>query len=594
MISLFDSFHFLRPGWLLALPLLALLLWWLGRTNARRGSWQAVVDPALLPHLLVGETVRQRRRPLLLLGLAGLLAITAMAGPAWQRVEQPLFRQNSSLVILLDLSRSMDAADLRPSRLARARLKLIDILDRRREGETALIAYAANAFVVTPLSDDSDTIAAQLKGMSTELMPAQGSRPDLAIARGRQLLQQAGSADGAVLLVSDGLDGADETLLDEQIGKLRSAGYKLLLLGVGGDEGAPIPLPGGGFVKDGEGNIVLAALDAAAMARAAHRGGGLYRPLSSDDSDIEALLSNLDEGAATKEEADGGLHSAQWHDEGVWLLPLLLLLVLPAFRRGVLWLALLAVLPLPQDGYALELDSLWLNQDQQGQQAFERGDHGAAAQLFEQREWQAAAHYRNGDYEKSLQLLQGLPGGEAAYNRGNALAKTGKLPQALEAYEEAIKQQPEMEDALFNRDLIKSLLQQQQGEGQQDKQGEKQQQDQSGDTPQQGEGGESSEQGQASSEEGDQGEQKGESEGQSEGEQQAAERLREQLQDEAPAESPSGDDQAPMPSAEELEREQSTEQWLRRIPDDPAGLWRRKFLYQYQNQQQKGEEDKPW
>ncbi len=643
-MTFWEHLHFLRPEWFWALPPLLLLVALLARSRAKGGNWQSVVDPALLPHLLIGEELKQRRWPLALYTLAGLLAITALAGPVWQKLEQPLFSEESSLVIMLDLSRSMDASDSKPSRLVRAKLKLKDILQRRREGETALIAYAADAFVVTPLTSDSRTIDSQLSGLTTELMPAQGSRPDLALAKGRELLRQASRLRGSLLLVTDGIDGAPPAQLDAQINQLRSEGYQLLLLGVGSEAGAPIPHNAGGFVKDREGNIVLAALDTAQLQHAAQLGGGLYHPLTADERDIDALLTTAERShALERSKAVEEMMSDQWQEEGAWLLLPLIFLSLFAFRRGVLLLALLVVLPLPREGLAAGpevMERLWLNRDQQAQQAFERGDSDTAAELFEDPQWRAAAHYRAGNYQQTLDALQGIAGAEASYNRGNALAQQGQLELALEAYEEALELEPAMADAAFNRDKVKQWLeesQQQQESGEQgdpdessDEGGDLSQDSaqQSGDTtpsqPQDGAQQNEAEPQQAPSDSTEEPASNSQppSAAQNEAsdsatkpdepsdEQQAAEQLAEQLKKEQAMEQPSqqtakaeeqGDTDAvaeqatpQLQSSEQRELSQATEQWLRRIPDDPSGLWRRKFEYQYKQQPHRGEEDKPW
>jgi Ca-activated chloride channel family protein len=661
VMTALESLHFLRPEWFWALLPLLLGIVLLARGTTQGGNWQAVVDPALLPHLLIGEQLRSRRWPLPLLTLLGVLAVTALAGPVWQKMEQPLFRQDSSLVVLLDLSSSMDATDSKPSRLARARLKVKDILERRHEGETALITFAADAFVVTPLTSDSRTIASQLSGMTTDLMPAQGSRPDLALQKGRDLLKQAGRVSGSLLLVSDGIEGTPAAALSQQIAALTAEGYQLLVLGVGSEEGAPIPQPGGGFLKDNAGNIVLAALNWVQMEGAARRGGGIYRALADDSSDLDALLGAVD--AARPHEkgaAIEGQSSDQWQEEGPWLLLPVLLLSLLVFRRGMLLVALVMLLPVPREGLAAGLDTLWLSRDQQAQQAFEKGESKAAAELFDDPAWRAAAHYKSGDYPQALKELTGVEGAEAAYNRGNALAQMGKLDEALKAYEEALKQEPGMADAAFNRDRVKEWLKEseqqqkqdksgesdksseQQGEGKEgdsqskDKPGEQQQGDsQAKDKPgneQQGDSqansanpeqadpsssstGDNKEGDEAKSEAAQSEPQKEESANndsqtsqqqesaaarqEAKDKDEAAKQLAEQLRQQA---TQSTDEQKASPAAsvsalspEEREQQQATEQWLRRISDDPSGLWRRKFLYQYKNQQQpRGEEERPW
>jgi Ca-activated chloride channel family protein len=199
-----SEFHFLRPEWFWALiPLAALVLWW-SFHHARGGQWRRLVDPALQPHVLTGGAGRRGRAGPWIFALAGLLTVTALAGPAWERLPQPVFKDRSALVIGLDLSRSMLARDLAPSRLERAKLKGVDILRARRTGQTALVAFAAGAFTVTPLTDDVETITAHVSDLDVDLMPAQGSRPDRAVDKAMELFDNTGIRHGRVLLITDG------------------------------------------------------------------------------------------------------------------------------------------------------------------------------------------------------------------------------------------------------------------------------------------------------------------------------------------------------------------------------------------------------
>lgn len=256
------DFHWLRPEWLLAIPLVVLVAVILGRGRLSSGNWQAVVDPALMPFVLSRAPGRGRDYRWWLLALGGVLAALALAGPAWERMEQPVFRAEQALVIALDLSRSMDAQDLSPSRLARARLKILDILERRKSGQTALVVYSSNAFTVTPLTTDTDTVAALVNSLSTDIMPSRGSHPIAAIQKGRQLLDQASVGYGEVLLISD---GGSSAAVEKAARDLRSAGYSLSVLGVGTADGAPIPRAAGGFVMDNRGQIALPRLEESSL-----------------------------------------------------------------------------------------------------------------------------------------------------------------------------------------------------------------------------------------------------------------------------------------------------------------------------------------
>ena len=455
------SFHFLRPAWFLALLPLAVVLGLLWQRRRAARSWQAVVDPRLLPHLLMDGGRRRGARGVAAISLCGVLAITALAGPVWSKLQQPVFRREAALVVLLDLSRSMDATDLQPSRLQMAKFKLRDILARRKEGDTALVVYAADPFVVTPLTNDVDTIARQLSSLTTDLMPAQGSRASRAIAKAQALLQQSGAVRGDVLLITDGIDNDVPDALHAAVKKLVAAGYRLSVLGVGTADGAPIPLADGGFFKDAAGAIVLPKLDEAPLARLAAEGHGIYRHLAAGDSDTNDLISTFDRGWPSQQAQQvAGMKSDQWREAGPWLLLPLLPLAALAFRRGyLLLLCAVVLLPMPRSAYALGWHDLWQRPDQRGAQALAAQQPQQAAKLFKDPQWRAAAHYRAGDYQAVLKDLEKQPGAAAAYNRGNALAHLGKYQQALNAYEEALKSDPDFKDAAYNRDLVKKWLQ---------------------------------------------------------------------------------------------------------------------------------------
>ena len=337
------DFHWIRPEWLLAIPVVVVIAVLLARRQLGAGQWRGVVDPDLMPHVLSRTPGRGTDWRWWLLGLAGIIASVALAGPSWQRVDQPVFRAEQALVIALDLSRSMDAQDIEPSRLARARLKILGMLERRESGQTALLVYTSNAFTVTPLTDDNDTIAALVNSLTTDIMPSRGSYPEVGIRKGQALLEQAGVGYGEVLLVADG--GASPEA-EKAARELRDAGFTLSVLGVGTREGAPIPRVSGGFVTDNRGRIAVARLEERGLQGLAESGGGRFAVLSPDDSDIDYLLSGEVRAAATASE--DSMASDQWREEGPWLVLLLVPLAALAFRRGWVLVLLVFVAPLPQ------------------------------------------------------------------------------------------------------------------------------------------------------------------------------------------------------------------------------------------------------
>jgi Ca-activated chloride channel family protein len=579
------EFHFIRPYWLLTLiPYLAVLVVML-RNKLSQGSWSEVCDTELLPYLLQQKAVNQSRWPLTAGALAALLAIVALAGPTWERLPSPVFRNDSALVIALDLSRSMDAADIKPSRLVMARYKIADILKQRKDGQTALLVYAGDAFTVTPLTDDTETIESQLSALNTDIMPSQGSNAVLALEKAVELLKQSGLQKGQILLVTDGVD------VDKTMAAVKSLGkYQLSILAVGTDDGAPVAVPEGGFLKDEQGNIVVPKLNSSELAKLAKAGNGVYETITANNADIQAVLANVDRSVQQQGKQNDNLVLDQWAEKGPWLLLLVLPLAALTFRKGLLCVALLLMLPLPKNSYALGWQDLWQTKDRQAQQAYKQQDYAKAAEQFENPDWKAAAHYKAGEYDKALESLKSSKSKSSAYNLGNALAKSGQLEEAIKAYEKALAVDPDNADAKHNKEVVeKELEKQKQDQQQDDKQQSKDDSQQNKDKEQKEKSGD--QQGQNKNEEKPEQkpEQKQSDKQPSDEKQQQDEAEQEKPEAEKPQQAEQGKDEAKQQEKEQTpveaepsdEQKQANEQWLKRIPDDPAGLLKRKFKYQY-------------
>ncbi len=577
------DFHFLRPEWLFGVPLVAAYAWYSARRRLRPGGWQRVIDPALQPHVLSRAPRAGIDYRWLLVFLGGTLAVLALAGPAWERIEQPVYRSGQAMVVALDLSRSMDAGDVTPSRLARAKLKVLDLLAERQSGHTALVVYSGNAFTVTPLTTDTDTIAALVASLSTDIMPSQGSNPVAAIEKGRQLLEQAGVTKGDVLLITDGGATAAAVAAAKDLEK---AGYRLSVLGVGTLEGAPIPRAGGGFVAGRNGQIAVPVLEIEGLRSLARAGGGRFTTMTNDNRDLGALLFG---GFAPAAESGDELETDRWRDEGAWLLLGLLPIAALAFRRGWILTVLVFVVPWPSPVQALEWRDLWQTSDQQARHALSEGNAAEAAALFKDPEWRGVAQYRAEQYPESAASFSGRDSADGLYNLGNALARQGELQAAIDAYDRALALDPESADAAYNRELVRQLLEQQKAQG-----GDSgSEQSQSPDPNAAGESGQASgepQQDGSPGAAGKSGEQAGEPQSDEEMseadleamQQELAKAAREAAEQEG---TPEAQDPAALAAARQAqERQQALEQWLRRVPDDPGGLLRRKFRYQYQRQ----------
>jgi len=322
-----NELHFLRPYWLLLIIPLIWLVWRLWRQTDFNNAWYAVCDPHLLPHVMVNAAGKRQSWPLVLLAAAWLLATIALAGPSWLHLSQPVYRASLSKVIALDLSPAMYAQDISPDRLSRAKFKVQDILQGTQEGQVGMVVFSGEAYVVSPLTEDSATIAAMLPELNPDIMPVQGSSISAALIQAQALLQQAEATQGEIVLIT----ASPVTQADLATAKqLHQQGIAISVLGIATEEGAPITTARG-FVQDQQGNVILSKLDSRGLTELAAEGGGHYSPFSSNDSDLNTVLLNqamdFDTGQ-TQEQTD------LWQDQGRYFIFGLLPLALLAFRRG--------------------------------------------------------------------------------------------------------------------------------------------------------------------------------------------------------------------------------------------------------------------
>lgn len=479
-MSVLSQLHFVRPLWFLALLPLGLLIWYLARKRLTANSWRKACDTHLLPFILTHEPSTESRHFLYWAGIAGTIAVVSLAGPAWERLPQPVLRDDSGLVITLDLSQSMVAVDLEPSRITRARFKIDDFLARRQGGQVALLVYSNQAFPVVPLTHDIASVRTFLQSVDTDLMPGQGSRPDVALREAGELIHRAGLEQGKILLVTD---FADKPAIAEAK-RLARENFQIAVLGAGTLQGAPIFLPSGNLLED-NGKTVIPQLREKELQLLATAGQGVYRRLDSvQNSDVNTLLEWEQAPLFTNADTSQSSRMTEaWREQGAWLILLLLPLVLLCFRRGVLIVAG-AFFLMPLTGEAFEWQNLWLKPDQRGVRLLDKGDAGAAAQAFKDPRWKSVAQYRNRDFAASAKTIASLQEADDFYNRGNAFAVAGDLQAALNAYDQALAIDQKMEDAVYNRRLVERMLRQQQALSQEH--GENSEQEPPADAPQTG------------------------------------------------------------------------------------------------------------
>jgi Ca-activated chloride channel family protein len=332
-MDIIHQLHFLRPVWLLGLPVIWGWVFWLARRRDRNGNWANLIDPELLPGLrLAAGTGTNARSPWPWLVLAWTLALLALSGPAWQRDATAAWRAPAAWVLLLDLSPSMTASDVAPNRVTRARYAIDDLLAAARDARVGLVAFGDEAFTVTPLTEDVATVRALLPSLAPDIMPSPGDNLAPALDQAAKLLRQTGQKHGQIVLLSDGF--ADPAAAFAAAQHLHDQGTTLNVVGIGSAAGAPLTKPGGGLALDAQGQPRVVRLDTDRLRQLAASGGGRYVDLA----DLPSLISGLQAGTGRSDGATGvaGIEVAHWRDAGIWLLPVLLLLAAFLGRRG--WL----------------------------------------------------------------------------------------------------------------------------------------------------------------------------------------------------------------------------------------------------------------
>ena len=582
-----SNFEWLRPYFLWAIPV-AFLVFYLGKSVLEQDRfWESRLSTEMATLLLTSN----KKKSIGLLWLFLVFWITlviSLAGPSWKKINLPTVQSKDALFIVLDASLSMLATDASPSRFDLAKFRIIDLLRLRNDGSSSLIVYAGSAHIVAPLTDDVNTIINQLNALSPTIMPKLGSEPDKAFELVLSMSKENAGA-GKILWFTDEASENDITMANALIS---DSDLRLIIIPTGTQEGAPVPLPSG-FLTNPSGGNVIARVPLKNMKRIAQNIGADFIPLAHfNDTLMKQLVDET--GAFAKPNDSNQASSQQPLDSGYLLAPLLLLLLLPMFRRGVLFaLVLTSFIP---DSRA---DGFWKRPDQQGYEAFTNKDFDSASKTFENKSWEASSLYRLGKYDSAAKIWTSM---KDWYNAGNALAKKGSFPEAIEAYEKAIAEDSENEDAKFNLELLKQAQQQQdqqqqdqqqqdqqqqdqqqqdqqqQDQQQQDQQQQDQQQQDQQQQDQQQQDQQQQDQQQQDQQQQDEGEQ---DEGEQDGDEQDAEQDAEQDPEESEEKTAEELLEEKKQEAARQEAAQIYEQWLRKIPNDPSLLLKRKFLHQY-------------
>lgn len=604
-----SDFHFIRLWWLVALLPVAVMYWRLLRQNKHEAGWNQFL-PGHLAKVLVNSGGKASSWPIHRLALMLTIASTALAGPTWEKLPQPVYQLESGQVVIMDMSPSLLAEDVTPNRLTQLRFKAIDLVRSGLDGDTGLIAYADDAFTISPLTADNRNLINLIPSLSPEIMPLEGSEPIRALKLANELLANAGYPQGDIYWLTDGISSRDLQPLTDY---LRDIEHRVSILGVGTEDGAPVRNANGSLVKE-NGRVVIAKLFPDRLSDLAQITNGVFVQATSTNDDIDTLtaLPPLSrEGKDNQQQQRGDA----WKDMGPYVALFILPLLLASWRKGALLTPLVLAFIIPMSlstpkAYAQEaepnnsegvLSSLFLNNEQRAQQLYQNEQFEQASKLSSDPLRKGAALYKQGLYAEAADSFAKGNSAEAHYNRGNALAQEQQFEQASEAYQQALEQRPGWQQAKENLDVVKKLQEKQQQEqsgesgdenSESDKNSEqsndKQGNNQSNNQGQNQQGDNSDSQSQPQKRESRDPQQQQKQDKQEPGQQEEAEKEQARKQQEDNAEGQTEQQIAQFKEGEiDPEKARQLEQWMNRVPDDPSILLRNKMLLESQRRNQR-------
>lgn len=310
------GFHFLRPYWLLVLiPIAVIVRSIVHQKNVGRGL-RGAVAPHLLKHLVLQPKQKNSFQPVHLLTIVWCLATVALAGPTWQREKSPFADDQAAIVFVQEVTPSMLAQDIQPSRLERSVHKIGDLLELRPGSDAALIAFAGSSHLVMPLTDDSDIVQSFAGELAPEIMPKEGEDWVQALELADKVLSDAGRV-GSIVLITDGLAKKPANLNKSDI---RST---IHILAIAGNQSRPLPVDSPQAI----------AFDKPGMEKTANSLGATLTIVTPDQNDVQLLSRRITTSFVAALSED---ENSRWKDMGYWLTPLIVLITAYWFRRG--WL----------------------------------------------------------------------------------------------------------------------------------------------------------------------------------------------------------------------------------------------------------------
>jgi Ca-activated chloride channel family protein len=448
--NLLNQLHFIRPFWLLAIvPMMGVLWFVYQHLKKNQGAWSNIIEPHLLQALSFGNVTKQSLLPFWLLSLSTLILIIALSGPSFFKYPHQTFKIKQTLFIVLDLSPSMNATDIKPTRLKRSIFALKSLLKKEFPDDVSLIVFSAEPYLISPPTTDKKTILSLIDGINTDILPTTGSNLDISLAYVEKLIKDRPKGKNNILLLTDIEKISKNTL--QIVTDLKKENTQISIISVATQQGAPIPIDSG-LLKN-KGDVIISRLNEELLRSITNASNGLYQNLYDTPNAIDNFLLFKQQVFKKMFEKQKNKSIDAWVDLGIWFSLLLVPFALLAFRRGYL-LALPLFLFLTPEPQA----SLWQTQNQLAEQYFKDKNYQKAVINFQNPNWKASSLYKAKLYKKAQTAFANLG---QTYNEGNALAKLGRFKKAIKKLQTIKKGNANYENALYNIEILKKLLKKQ-------------------------------------------------------------------------------------------------------------------------------------
>lgn len=418
-----EEFHFLRPDALYLFIPLAFIFILLLVGNKSNNKWQKLIAPHLRPFMFSKGSPWAIMWPLSSFVIASSLSILGVAGPTWSQQKVPGQRVHAVVLIVLDLSASMLAHDIQPSRLERAKLKVDDFLDANPGARVGLLAYAGTPHLVLPFTSDYNIIRHHAVSLHNKAMPVPGTDYTRLIEKIDTLMRPV-DAPSTILLLTDALDANAASALADWS---NSTPHHVELILFSSPVGAAVP----GFRN------VHSVQDQFLLQNLSQNEKVVTTPLTLDPSDVESVADRIRKSLVFQKEDEK--KEDVWEDRGWILIFPALLITLLWFRKGwvIQWCWLIFPLVLTSCGLERKHPDWWYSKDYQGQLLANAGMYDSAADSFESETRKAVAYYKAGNFEAAVELFALDSTATGVYNRGLALAQMGRYEDAVNAFDSA-------------------------------------------------------------------------------------------------------------------------------------------------------------